>query len=124
MAKRNLDRMREILCFIEDDNDVHGRAILAGNAFFNAEDSYQIQLLQQAGFIQVGPISMGSGMPSWGSVTFEGHDYLDAIRDEGIWSKTKNAVAETGGSASIEIVKALAVGFLKKKISQHTGMEL
>ena len=57
-------------------------------------------------------------------MTNQGHDYLDAIRDNGIWTKTKAAVAETGGSATLEIVKALALGFLKKKIETHTGIQL
>lgn len=57
-------------------------------------------------------------------LTSLGHDYLDAIRDNGIWERTKTAVTETGGNATIEIIKALASGFLKKKISQHTGIEL
>lgn len=57
-------------------------------------------------------------------MTSSGHDYLDAISDQGIWQKTRNAVAETGGSASLEIMKALATGFLKKKISQHTGIDI
>ncbi|MFZ5752088.1 MAG: DUF2513 domain-containing protein [Pseudomonadota bacterium] len=57
-------------------------------------------------------------------MTSVGYDYLAAVRDEGIWVITKNAVAETGGSATLEILKALATGFLRKKISQHTGIEL
>lgn len=60
----------------------------------------------------------------WYRMTASGHDYLDAIRDEGIWKRTTAAVTETGGSASVEILKALATGFLKKKISRHTGIEL
>jgi len=57
-------------------------------------------------------------------LTNQGHDYLQAIRDEGIWAETKRAVAETGGSATLEILKNLALGFLKKKISDHTGLAL
>jgi hypothetical protein len=56
-------------------------------------------------------------------VMHAGHDYLEAIRDQGIWSTTKAAVAETGGNATLEIVQALAVGFLKKKIETHTGIQ-
>lgn len=57
-------------------------------------------------------------------LTAQGHGYLDAIRDEGIWNKTKQAVAETGGSATLDIIKSLAVGFLKTKIEKHTGITL
>ena len=57
-------------------------------------------------------------------MTALGHDYLAAIRDEGLWQKTKDTVSETGGNATLEIVKALAIGFLKKKIAQHTDIDL
>ena len=57
-------------------------------------------------------------------LTNAGHDYLNAIRDEGIWSRTKAAVAETGGSATLELIKNIATGFVKKKLSQHTGLDL
>ncbi len=57
-------------------------------------------------------------------ITASGYDFLEAIRSEGIWEKTKAAVAETGGNATLDIVKQLAVGFLKIKLSKHTGIEL
>jgi hypothetical protein len=57
-------------------------------------------------------------------LTNSGHDYLEAIRDDGVWSRTRAAVAETGGSATLEIIKSLAMGFLKSKIEKHTGIQL
>ena len=48
---------------------------------------------------------------------------MEAMRDEGIWKRTKDVVAETGGNAALEIVKAIAVGLLKQKIAKHTGLE-
>ncbi len=58
------------------------------------------------------------------SATSSGHDYVDAIRDEGIWAKTKTAVAQNGGNATIAIMRDLAVGFLRKQISDRTGIQL
>jgi hypothetical protein len=57
-------------------------------------------------------------------LTPSGHDFLDAVRDEGVWAETVAAVAETGGSAALELVKAVAIGFAKKKIAQHAGIEI
>ena len=48
-------------------------------------------------------------------ITNDGHDFLEAIRDEGLWQKTKDTVSETGGNATLEIVKALAIGFFEKE---------
>lgn len=57
-------------------------------------------------------------------LTAQGHDFLSAIKDDSLWKRTKEVVAETGGNATLEIVKSLAVGFLKKKITEHTGVSL
>ena len=57
-------------------------------------------------------------------LTAHAHDYIDAIRSDGIWEKTKAAVAETGGSATLELFKAVALGFAKQKLEKHTGIEL
>ena len=57
-------------------------------------------------------------------LTAQGHDFIEAIRDEGIWEKTKKVVSETGGNATLEMVKIIASGFLKEKLSKHTGIEL
>jgi len=81
------------------------------------KERYHVMLLIDAGFVT----SVGR---STIRITAQGQDYIEAIRDNGIWEQTKKVVAETGGSASLEIVKSLGMGFLKKKISQHTGIEL
>ena len=57
-------------------------------------------------------------------LTAQGCAFIDSIRDEGIWSQTKQAVAETGGNATLDIIVSLARGFLKKKIADHTGIDL
>ena len=53
-----------------------------------------------------------------------GHDFTDAVRDERLWNKTKKVVAETGGNATMAVPKAIAIGFLKKNILDHTEIEL
>jgi Hypothetical protein (DUF2513) len=56
-------------------------------------------------------------------LTWEGHDFLDAIRDPEIWCKTKSG-AEEVGSFTFDLLKELAVGLIKTKIEQHTGVKL
>ena len=110
--------------------------------FQNADENekqieYHIELLADAGFVvksseHIDPPGRGGSIRHGRRivrsfalrVTNSGHDFLDAIRDDGIWNKTKQAVAETGGSATLEIIKSLATGFLKKKIEQHTDIAL
>ena len=82
-------------------------------------DSYQLYLMQGAGLIEGEACKDG-----FFYVTNQGQDYYDAIRSDSVWEKTKASVAETGGNATLDIVKQLAVGYLKKMISEKTGIEL
>jgi len=124
MAKRDLERMREILLHLEGQDSDDGWIWTRSDVFYRASDDHQIELIKQAGFLEGGNRTKSTLVTDRLRITVSGHDYIDAIRNEGIWAETKNAVAETGGSATVEIVKSLAVGFLKKKISTHTGIEL
>lgn len=78
---------------------------------------HHVDLLEDQGLVK----STGKGVYR---LTSDGHDFIDAIRDEGIWFKTKEAVRDTGGNATLEIIKSLATGFLKKQVAERTGIEL
>lgn len=48
-------------------------------------------------------------------LTSAGHDWLDAVRDDTIWTKTKDAAGKVGG-ASLGIMGAIATGYVKQKL--------
>lgn len=56
-------------------------------------------------------------------MTWDGHDFLDNIRDTEIWSMTKKGAGDAG-SLSFDLLKALAKGYLKTKIEEKTGIKL
>ena len=47
------------------------------------------------------------------SLTWEGHEFLDAVRHETVWAKTKEVVKSKGGSVSFEVLKELAIQTFK-----------
>lgn len=116
--KRDDDLLRQLLIDFEEQSDW---LILFPSKMSMTHDErrkeHYIHLLLDQGFVA----SVGRDTYR---MTSQGHDYLEVIRDKGIWEKTKKVVNETGGSATIEILKTLATGFLKKKISEQTGIEL
>ncbi|WP_040650425.1 DUF2513 domain-containing protein [Roseovarius sp. 217] len=116
--KRNDDFLREMLIEFEEQEDF---LILDKNVMGASKEDrrwqYHLNLLEDQRLVT--PVGRGTYR-----MTASGHDFLEAIRDDGLWQKTKDAVSETGGNATLEILKTLAVGLLKKKISQHTGIDL
>ena len=108
--KRDMDLVREILLSTER---LTGREALAGVAGCpEGEFAYNVDLMIQAGLVEA------TVAKAWGSepvkaqvraLTWEGHDFLDAIRDDTIWNKTKTKVLGTAGTVSMEVLKAVAV---------------
>lgn len=116
--RRDNEYLRDLLFEFESDSDY---LIPASPVLDDTEKGrkrwHHIQLLEDYGYI----LETGIGMYR---LTSQGHDFIESIRDEGIWEQTKKAVTETGGNVTIEMIKSIACGFLKKKIQDHTGIVL
>ena len=85
----------------------------------NPERYYQAQLLYEAGFIREDAYSesrRGSFTNELNieRLTNEGHDFLDSIRDDGIFAAVKEKLAIVSGTASLAAIKALADGAVKE----------
>lgn len=49
-------------------------------------------------------------------LTWDGHELLDSIKNENVWSQVTERLKSVGDGATVEIVKSLAVMFLKKAL--------
>jgi Hypothetical protein (DUF2513) len=123
--KLNKDFVREILMTIEADPKFDGSEARVLNPFdghSQEETNYHSSRLVQAGLID-GNASKPHLPTIIRGLTFEGHEYVDTIRDPAIWQRTKEGLQEAEGF-SLDLVKALAKGFLKKQIEERTGVKL
>jgi hypothetical protein len=126
--KRDMDLVRTILLEIEAYKPEPGTFILFRNhgdspidGYDAGECFYNLRLAIDAGLVRAGQ-DHGSAVAVHG-LTWKGHDFLDQIRDPEIWRITKEGAKQAGGF-SFELLAALAKGFLKKKIEEHTGVSL
>ena len=80
--------------------------------------SLHIELLADAGYIDISAnISTRLGRDFLiRRLTFSGYDYLDAVRNPSVWEKTKHKLSSIGGSATLDIVKSIAVSFLQAQL--------
>ena len=74
---------------------------------------YQLQTLGDAGFIVWSPFKQGGSVTR---LTWQGHDFLDAVRNESVWNSTKAKVGKAVGSASLEVIRAVADGFTRSML--------
>ncbi|MEP9401880.1 DUF2513 domain-containing protein [Sphingomonas silueang] len=133
MMKRDMDLIRDLLLLIEGGKkvfellDAENAAALGVDPTTDmtaeevAKYEYHLELLQEAGFVELTQRSGGNWYVK--RMTYAGHDFLDSVRDPEIWRNTKKNAALAGGF-SVDLLKALAKGLLKKKIEQHTGVEM
>lgn len=52
-----------------------------------------------------------------GNLTLQGHEYLETIRSNKVFDYVQDKINEIGGGATTEIIKALAIKFLKERFS-------
>ncbi len=85
---------------------------------------HHVELLANAEFLTA--IERGAtGVYEWWPIalTWQGHDFLDSIRDPEIWQKTKTGAA-SAGSWTFNLLKDLATAYAKAKIREVTGVAL
>lgn len=111
--KRNLDLIRTILLCLEEANP---NELLTVSSFVTDEYdehtiSLHIKLLLDCNYIEATPvryISMQFDDFRISRITSSGYDYLDSVRNENVWTKTKEKISEVGESVSLDVVKKVA----------------
>lgn len=104
--KRDIDLVRKILLELEKKSQPWA-AHLALEGYDHEVVSYHIMLLSEANYITAFDASSNDGidwMPE--RMTWAGHDFLDAARNDTLWNKAKQTIGEKVGSVSFEVLKA------------------
>ena len=116
---RDMDLIREILLAIEQSGEDPGWLELDLPGRTKKDVSYQVMLLDQAGLIKALDLSTkGETGFEWQpkSLTWQGHEFLDAARDETIWRKAKSRMAETTGGLGLDVFRALLEHYAKQAL--------
>jgi hypothetical protein len=100
--KRDMDMVRQLLLDAEaHDNKPPFLATSQPDAV------YHISLLKEAGLMNAVVRNNEYGLPSDAVImglTWAGHDFLDAARDDTIWKKAKDAILKPGISWTFSIL--------------------
>jgi len=115
--KRDNDFIRQLLLeFEESDKRV---IVLSFHLNMTPEEQkklYHAELLCDAGLL----LQLDESVFR---MTNHGHDYLDAIRNDTIWSRTKSLTREAGG-ASLGMLMEVALALLKEEIKERIGVQI
>jgi len=117
--KRDMDLIRKILFNIEEYEHALAPKEINIDGYNQDQIGYHIYIMGEAGLLEVierTTLDCSSPIAQARSITWEGHDFLDAIRSDTIWEKTKRKITEAGASMAFEIVKTIAIAISIKQI--------
>lgn len=108
---RDMELIRKILFTIEERYVDVALYDLEAKGYDMKTIAYHCDLLHQAGLIkEYGSQYADDELNSFGvgALTWDGHDYLDKIRSDTVWNKTKAVAKDKGLPLVIETVKEIS----------------
>lgn len=103
--KRDLDLIRAILLAIEAKSSIDPRPVdVAG--YPTEHIGYHVELLHDAGYLK-GVRMAGFGLHPT-ALTWQGHEFLDAARNDSVWTQLKTELKDKRLSLPIAVVQDLA----------------
>ena len=117
--KRDYQLARKILLLLEQKSTPEAIECPSIEGYDDLTIKYHLLLLAQAKLIDYEPELTSTGRiirvfafnPSW-----QGHDFLDSVRDDKIWNMVKAQASQKGTSLPFEVLKSLAIEGIKKLV--------
>ena len=113
--KRDMDLVRLILLKIEEEYVSTAIYNLKVDTYDMATVAYHCKIMHEAGLISDYKAQSADGeIYSFcvSSLSWEGNDYLDKVRDNSIWKKTKDAITHKGLPLIIDTIKTVSTAFI------------
>jgi hypothetical protein len=121
--KRDMDLVRQLLLYFEDrtDEEMLQQDEVRIDGYDSKIVGYNIDIMYEAGLLCCEPVLSQHGrlvkaIPF--RLTWDGHEFLDASRDTGIWNKAKQTVLKKSGGITFELLVAV----LKQMAMQAMGL--
>ncbi|MFT8848999.1 MAG: DUF2513 domain-containing protein [Leuconostoc pseudomesenteroides] len=127
--KLNNDCVRSVLIFIEDKYTINNNLMM--DDFFKGKELidyspdeiiYTLKKLDEAGYINIKFTYASNSLyflSCWG-ITWDGHRFLDTIRDTKVWRETKS-IASKFASVPLNMMSEIAAKVLTSLIEKQMG---
>ncbi len=115
--KRDMDLVRKILLEIEEAPFSGGWLDFDLEGYDESELSYHTMLLDEAGLIEAIDLSsMNTVIWKPKHLTWEGHEFLEASRDESRWKKALTIMKEKGGGMAFDVLKGVLIQLMTRAV--------
>lgn len=114
--KRDMELIRQILFYVEENYTPGQEWVrqITIEGYDQESINEHVKLAYENGFFQkIHTISVCGGVSYWvGNLSNEGYDFLDRIRDDSVWKRTKEAITQKGLPMMANTIKAIASAFI------------
>jgi hypothetical protein len=126
--KRDMDLVRNMLFKLaESDHSLDFEELLPEGSTLGSREiaAYHLQMLIEEAQLVRGLDSGHIGGRDWNELelTWQGHDFLDSVRDETVWAKSKEGAKKLGG-VSFDLLLGLVKEVAKAEAKKRLGLEL
>lgn len=127
--KRDMDLVRDLLLKIEAAEEPPSLSALVpgregGTSEYQLAAYHMRMLIEEVGLVR-GRNACSSSGAEWLNLqlTWHGQDFLQNVRDQTVWEKTKDGAQKLGG-ASWDVLVELAKTYVKAEARKRLGIEL
>jgi hypothetical protein len=113
-VKRDMDLLRSLLLKVEEQSPNGPFTTIEIPGHSEDEVRYHARLAQGAGFVEAD--FMMDGFIVTG-LTWAGHEFLDAAREDKLWNKAKQTVLTNAGTLTLEALK-IALSLLMQQAAK------
>ena len=121
--KRDMDLVRLLLQRSAGDHAAASKV-----EEYPVEDrAYHVALLKDAGFVEASILKDEYGQPAKAAVvrlTWQGHEFLQAMSDDGVWDKVKKTVMKDGVAWTTSLLLLILKQEAKNRLSTVLGYPL
>lgn len=110
--RRDMDLLREILLFIENqdvNSNRYNPITIEGHTAL--EILNHVQLMEQYGLLKDCSYDLSCNT-TVRTITWDGYDYLDKVRDNSVWKKTKDTIIQKGLPLIFDTIKTVSTAFI------------
>lgn len=118
--KRDIDLIRNILLKMESHEHGFAPRPLPIEGYSNEQIEHHVYLMDQAGLLKaIQTTHMQSNSPTAlpTSLTWEGHEFLEAARKPAMWEAAKRKLTDAGTGWTIELLKLALFELGKRAIA-------
>ena len=117
--KRDMDLIRKIVLTLEEAPTGYAPENLQIEGYTDEQIGYHAYLMIDAGLATGGHTDISGASSPFGflnNLTWAGHEFAEASRDETRWKKAMGIVQDKGGSVTVSVLTQLLTTLMKKTL--------